>query len=572
MFKRFFISGHVSTALFASLVFGCIITARQTTLAAYAIESRMFSRVLLDNLYLSFLWLTLPLCILAFTLPSVVRKNTLKTVVGVFGVSILLVVLSVLVWPSFLLDWVIHTPSTLAGYLFFSLTWLQLVLRDSPTRQKWLLPVAVTLWLGLYGTAYTRDKTWPTDSTQPNMLLITMDTVRWDHVGFSGSVRPTTPFLDSLAAQGTVFEKAWVQAPWTLPSMASIMTGQFPTQHGAYTFDSGISPSTTTLAEALVEQGYDTAGVITNQFLNRKRGFGDGFSKFDDHLWDASHDALTSQDATRIAIEFQQGLTEPYLLWVHYFDPHYTYIEHPDIPFISSEDVAHLKPLDHEMVKMAKTISPADLALVKTVYDEEIRHMDQSIQELVTRFYAQTTKRPSLVVAVSDHGEQFMERGRIGHGKEIFEELVHTPLVVVGEGVPVGRNSHPVAASWIYNTLVSAGTGDTQDTYLRAVAKGAQPNLPIVMHGSYAWGLDQRSLGATDGTHKLTWLQDDDTWMLYNLDDDPKEQRNLWPSQLPTVITLQQTLRGLTIQSDTGGKVDVTDDDLEQLRALGYLD
>jgi arylsulfatase A-like enzyme len=572
MFKRLLHAGHLSSGLFPGLVFGCVIAVQQAMIATYAMESRLFNRVLLDNLSLSALWVTLPLCILGFLAPKFARKSPVRTIAVAFVVSTLLVVLSVLVWPSFLLDWIMQTPATLLGYVLLSFAWLQLVLHIRSTLQKWLLPIAAMLWVGVYTTAYTRDKTWPTQATQPNILLITMDTVRWDHVGFSGSVRPTTPFLDSLAAQGTVFEKAWVQAPWTLPSMASIMTGQFPTQHGAYTFDSGISPKTTTLAEALVEQGYDTAGVITNQFLNRKRGFGDGFRKFDDHLWNASHDALTSQDATDVAIVLQHGLTEPYLLWVHYFDPHYTYLEHPSVPFVHHDDVAHLVPLDHDMVKQAKTISPTDLALVKAVYDEEIRHMDQTIQELVTSFHADKSQRPSLVVAVADHGEQFMERGRIGHGKEIFEELVRTPLIVVGDGVPVSRNSHPVAASWIYNTLVSAGTGDTQSLDLRAIANGAQPNLPVVMHGSYAWGTDHRSLGATDGTHKLTWLQDNDTWTLYNLDDDPKEQHNLWPSQLPTVITLQQTLNGLTPHADTGGKVDVTNDDLEQLRALGYLD
>jgi arylsulfatase A-like enzyme len=570
--QRFPIFGHVTIALIASLAFGCIITARQTVVAACAIESRLFSRLLTDNLTLSFLWVTLPLLVIGLTLPRIVRKSIPKTIVGAFGVSLVLVVISLAAWPPFLLDWIKHTPLTLVAYALFSIGWLQRVLHDNRTPHWWLLPIVITLWIGIYGAAYIRDKTLPTNSTQPNILLITMDTVRWDHVGFLGSVRPTTPFLDGLASQGTVFEKAWVQAPWTLPSMASIMTGQFPTQHGAYAFDGSISPSATTLAEALTEQGYDTGGVITNQFLNRKRGFKAGFRVFDDNLWNASHDVLTSQAATRTAIRIQQQLIEPYLLWVHYFDPHYTYLEHPDIPFIDGDDIAHLIPLDHKMIKRAARITKDDVDLVRAVYDEEIRHMDKAIQQLVTRFYEETPDSPTLIVAVADHGEQFMERGRIGHGKEIFEELVHTPLLIVGDGVPKSRNTHPVSASWIYDTLIAAGTGDTQATDLRAIAKGSQPNLPILIHGSYAWGTDHRSLGATDGTHKLTWHQDDDTWSLYNLDDDPSEQQNLWPSQLPTVTTLQQTLLGLTTKSDTGGKVDVTDDDLEQLRALGYLD
>jgi choline-sulfatase len=152
---------------------------------------------------------------------------------------------------------------------------------------------------------------------RPNIILVTVDTLRADHVESYGYERATTPALASLASKGIVYERAIAQAPWTLPSMASLHTGLYPAEHGAVHYDTRLPSEHRMIAQALRRSGYHTIGVVSHVFVDRRRGFAKGFDRFDESQIKA-HDAVTSDELTRLALrKLERKLVEPFFLWVH---------------------------------------------------------------------------------------------------------------------------------------------------------------------------------------------------------------------------------------------------------------
>ena len=169
-----------------------------------------------------------------------------------------------------------------------------------------------------------------------NVILITIDTVRADHLASYGLTRSTSPNLDALARKGTLFENCISQAPWTLPSMASLHTGLYPSEHGAYHHTTRISDHQSTLAEAFGKANYATAGIVSHGFVASSYGFRQGFDTFnEDHI--RGHGGVSSAEVTNTAIaHLQKHQNRPFFLWVHYFDPHYDYTSYPEVPHFSS--------------------------------------------------------------------------------------------------------------------------------------------------------------------------------------------------------------------------------------------
>ncbi|HEY0556959.1 MAG TPA: sulfatase, partial [Thermoanaerobaculia bacterium] len=251
---------------------------------------------------------------------------------------------------------------------------------------------------------------------RPNLVLITMDTTRADHLGAWGYPYAHTPNLDALAARGTRFVRCDTAAPITLPSHASILTGLFPPRHGVR--DNGtfvLSPKVETLAERLAARGYDTAAVVSAVVLARRQGLDQGFRVYDDDLGAGyTQGSLVSErtaDATTAAaLKAMAGLKAPFFLWVHYYDPHEEY--RPPTRFA---DAAR---------------GPSRL------YDGEIAFMDEQIGELLKRLPAGTD-----VLAVGDHGEMLGEHGEATHGLLLYKAARRVPLLFAGPDVPAGRVS-----------------------------------------------------------------------------------------------------------------------------------
>ncbi|MFL6233354.1 MAG: sulfatase-like hydrolase/transferase [Thermoanaerobaculia bacterium] len=389
----------------------------------------------------------------------------------------------------------------------------------------------------------------------PNLVLITLDTTRADHLGAWGYAQAHTPNLDALAARGTRFVRCDTAAPVTLPSHATLLTGLFPPRHGVR--DNGtfvLAPKVETLAERLAAHGYDTAAVVSAVVLARRQGLDQGFRVYDDDLGAGyAQGSLVSEraaeDTTAAALKALGGLKQPFFLWVHYYDPHEEY--RPPTRFADAAKGPH------------------------RLYDGEISYMDSQIGELLKKLPKETD-----VLAVGDHGEMLGEHGEATHGLLLYRAARRVPLLLAGPDVPAGKAS---------DCLVR--TADVTPTLL-------------ALAGQKAEGLDGRSLlplpaGASCSRETYTesflpffaykWYPlrslADDRFLymkapkssLYDLKADPAESRDLAPTQGKAAQgwdgKLVALLRALGEKLETPVRPEnvLSEEQRRQLASLGYL-
>lgn len=440
--------------------------------------------------------------------------------------------------------------------------------------------VAIVLILGL-GALW-----WATrERTRPNIVLISIDTVRADHLNAYGYDRGTSPRIAELARTGVLFENAYSQAPWTLPALASMNTSLYPSEHNATGVQTALGKEVVTLAEALSAEGYFTMGVVAHGFAGRKHGMAQGFDRFDE-TQDRGHLAVTSEPLNKIAARFLTEVDErPWFLWVHYFDPHYAYIRHPEHGF--AEGYTGKLPAKLEVQRLNRArhrsqISADDLAYIRAVYDEEIAHTDRWIGDLLDKLPVGEEDRPTVTIVTADHGEYFLERGRFFHGKDVYDELVAVPLVIGGDlddDLRGLRVAEPVGLVSVPRTVMElAGIGEHGfgGVDLLAVASGDADPGYVFTEGSYAWGDDERKTAVLFDRWKLIHNHDDDSWELYDLEADPRELANRWEERGEEVTVIKRHLADMIARfGEQGGTaaetVELDEETIKKLRSLGYV-
>jgi hypothetical protein len=310
------------------------------------------------------------------------------------------------------------------------------------------------LVVAVLGLALALTCSWPASGPvpRPNLLLVSIDTLRADHVGFLGYPRGTTPFLDSLAARGQVLTNALVPLPATGPSHASLLTGLHPLEHTVLSNSMTLPDGVETLAEVLREHGYFTMGAVAVSHLGSHYGFGQGFDVLSDK-WDPSPpntvarrtaDAL-NEDVFRLLDAYvRQRGSQPLFLFVHYFDVHSPYSRHPD--FAMAEPIPLPDGVGRGRRKLAKVIDS---------YDQGVRFVDAHLEQLHRRLEGLGLARDLLTAVVSDHGEQLGEHGHAGGHADIYRETVRIPVVMEGKGVAPGRVEVPVSSMDVPVTLLA---------------------------------------------------------------------------------------------------------------------
>jgi arylsulfatase A-like enzyme len=445
-------------------------------------------------------------------------------------------------------------------------------------------------WLPCIGLAFSTlatpscTQSADTPRPQPNILLITIDTLRADHLGSYGYGRPTSPSIDRLAESGLLFERALSPAPWTLPSMATLHTSLYPPEHGAIGARTPLREDVTTLAESLQSVGYDTIGFVTHVFVGRRYGLAQGFHVFDDSLA-LGDEAVTSQDLTRNALRYlRRRGREPFFLWVHYFDPHMSYLRHPEFGFLPADSP---RQLGYEELHTAEPAlrddsvpDPFSLETVEGIYDEEIAFTDAAIGRLLEGIERMTLDRPTVTVLTADHGEYFMERGRFGHGRDVYDELVHVPLIISGnidEKLKGRRFPETVAVASIAHTLAELARVENNPFHgedLLAIDQRARRT--VLSYGCYAWGTDDRKIMAESEGWKLIQHLDDNRFELFDVRRDPRETVNLWDHEQGPSSSAKQALRAALDEVSHGLEGDapsihLAPEEIERLEALGYV-
>ncbi len=414
-----------------------------------------------------------------------------------------------------------------------------------------------------------------------NIVLISIDTVRADHLDLHGYDRKTSPAVTAMASQGVVFQHAISQAPWTLPSMASVLTSLYPSEHGAVGARTRINQDIETLAEKLRSSGYHTIGIVSHTFVDKKHGFAQGFDIFDESQI-LGHNAITSEALTQLAIKYLKAEEDkPFFLWVHYFDPHFTYVRHPEFGFASGYS-GELPDQIPGMGLGERRLSREDIEFVRSVYDEEIAYTDAHIGRLLSRIKRMGLDDSTVIILTADHGEYFMDRGKLFHGKDVYEPLVHVPLVISGaipdklRGREVGQS---VGISSIPKTIMELVGIDNHSFHgenLLALADNNRDSSPVFTEGSTAWSERHRKKAIIYKGWKLIYNIDRDTYELYHIDADRKERKNLWKDSSTRnselAIFMKQELdkfpsKEATVVED----VEMSDEVIKHLRSLGYV-
>jgi arylsulfatase A-like enzyme len=337
-----------------------------------------------------------------------------------------------------------------------------------------LAAVVVMLGVGLVGWQRFAERralrNLPVASGEtPNVLLLILDTVRSLELSLHGYERATSPQLDRFASRGVTFDWAMSTAPWTLPSHASMFTGRYPFETNAY-FRTALDDRFPTLAEALREHGYATAGFVANtEYTGRATGLARGFIRYEDYEPSAGYLATSSailrtlswsrtlrkvlgyyellgrKDGHTINSAFLkwQGKNtgRPFFAFLNYFDAHAPYL--PPAPFDTLFGGTKNRHFLVQQERYVKTSSPElkpHIPTELTAYDQSIAALDAQLGQLFAELERRGLLRNTVVLVTSDHGEEFGEHGILGHAYNLNTTLLHVPLVVVApNGVPVGQ-------------------------------------------------------------------------------------------------------------------------------------
>ena len=393
---------------------------------------------------------------------------------------------------------------------------------------------------------------------RPNVLLISVDTLRADRLGCYGG-RVPTPEMDALARRGARFPVAVAHAPLTAPSHASLLTGLLPPRHGVRDNGAFVLPEgPLTLAQAFAGAGWRTAAFVSGFPLDRRFGFGRGFERFDDRL-PRGQDARRAEhverrgDATADAfLAWLAGLptgreAAPWLAFVHFFDPHAPYE------------------------------APGDLAArAGGAYEGEVAFVDAQVGRLLAALLARGESERTLVLLTSDHGESLGEHGERTHGVFVYDSTLRVPLLVAGPGVSAGATPAAVARGVdVLPTLLDlAGLpapAGLDGRSLRPALEGRPlPDAPAYAESLFcARALGWAPLHAwRSATHKLVLAPRVE---LYDLDRDPAEAVDLAGREAERVAELRRPLEALLARAVAPVSAAADPAATERLRALGYL-
>ena len=434
---------------------------------------------------------------------------------------------------------------------------------------------------------------------KPNHIVVVgVDTLRSDHMSAWGYRRPTTPSIDALAeTEAVLFENAYSSSSWTLPSMASMFTSLHPVQHQVVDRGFRLDPSLSTLAGALSDEGWLTAGFVTHIYVSSLFGLDSGFDEFHELSIDWSFEEGHQLRADAVNEEVLPWLTanadEQFFVYIHYFDPHWDY----DPPGRWSEefiDPGYKGPAEgtwqyiSRFLPLDKLMPPRALQRVIDLYDGEILWTDDQIGRLVDHLKSLGIWDETLFVLLADHGEELQDHGSMHHIRTLFEEVLRVPLLFK---LPGGRSesirsrvpqriSNLDIAPTILDLAGIDSPSDFEGQSLRPLmSQESGRDRPIFAH-TLRHESDKATLiqGDLKVIHTKTPGREDTE--LYDLSVDGKESTDL--SEADPAMT-QQALDRLLIEiegmrtwsEDRNLEPDptsLTAEQIEHLRALGYVD
>jgi arylsulfatase A-like enzyme len=412
---------------------------------------------------------------------------------------------------------------------------------------------------------------------RPNVILISIDTLRADHLGCYGYDPPTSPAIDRFRGDAVLFREAIAHAPSTLPSHASIFTSLVPQHHGAVVTEARPLPkAAVTLTEVLRDSGYATRAVVSGAQLARPYGLAQGFGTYREVDFDSPFKKVVAE-----GLKLADRTREPFFLFLHTYEVHHPYT--PEAERLARFDQGYTGDLpDHMPIRLLSEISmekrrigPEDLKHIVATYDAEISSVDDAFAELVAGLERRGLYDDSLIVLTSDHGEEFGEHGSVGwHAHTLYDELLHVPLLVklpgqahAGSEVASAVRGIDLAPTVLAVAGLTAPEQFSGRSLLPFMRRPEAPALPAVVWRETMSHEKGDFTGVRAGGWKLHMNR------LYDLRNDPLERRDLTAEHpeerreleehLATVLRSRRSLRTAPVAIDAATR--------KSLRALGYL-
>lgn len=422
---------------------------------------------------------------------------------------------------------------------------------------------------------------------RPNVLLVVIDTLRAEHCSAFGYERRTTPVLEDLAQRGSAFDGAWAQGSWTLPSMVSLLTGRSVVENRRTVPDAA-----TTLAERFRAAGYDTAAVVANPLLIASAGFAQGFAHYSVARPKVDAKDMPAEAVVLEARPLLASLREPFLAWIHLYDPHGPCRPPPNLVPRTRRARA---TVDEYQSRMRPDVAfrfnePAVAVLEHAIalYDGEVAHADAALGHLLAALRQRGVLERTIVVVTSDHGEGLFEHADIpearakndarlypDHGDHQYEEALRVPLVLAGPGIPKGRRAAGLVENVdVFPTLLAA-SGLPADPH--ASGRDLRELLDRGKPAVFAVGAAARSVRLDTGEK---WIepyperaQSGAVPELFQLERDPRERANLAAAEPARARALAERLaQWIAAGRSALPEGDATSADLDdRLRELGYV-
>jgi arylsulfatase A-like enzyme len=431
----------------------------------------------------------------------------------------------------------------------------------------------------------------PAAPDRPNVLVIVVDTLRADAVGPRGDLPSATPALDALAARGLSFAQAVSQSSWTLPSVASLMTGLPPRTHGALGQDENakttgglarwgvLGDDVLTWAEVATRAGVSTIGVSSNPLISRGTNLAQGFETFVELPWDPEgRDWPRARDVNDAFVTWlRRNRSHRFVGYLHYMEPHDPYTPATPPPAPAGVRPAVARGWVQEIAKRINwergtPLAAVEVAHLRERYRAEVADWDRAFGELRAALGSLGVAERTLIVVTADHGEEFQEHGRLKHGSHLYEETVRVPLVLAGPDVPSGRRDHLVQGIDLFPTVVEA-IGASPPAGLAGRSLLAEPaERTAILETATGIAPDGHAIDLT-AVRTARWKLIETPALprseLYDLVGDPGEARDrsdAAPERAPLAEALA-TWRAVTPEPTGAGSADLGD----KLRALGYV-
>lgn len=438
------------------------------------------------------------------------------------------------------------------------------------------LLIVALLVCGLTALSACSDNQAAAQRPPANLVLISIDALRADHVSAYGYDRPTTPNIDALAAESVLFERAYSHISSTVPAFASVMTSKYPHHHGVIeTYNFALSEDENTMAERLRAAGLKTAALLGVGILMPTKGLNQGFETYSVAPFRERDYWLPAPHVTDAALKWlEENHHSRFFLWVHYFEPHQPYDIVPEgyrNRFLAAPGPKALSALRKKpgLYRHRKKIIDE--------YDGAVAFVDSQVGRLLGRLKEMGLRDRTMLVLTGDHGEGLLEHGLHGHVLQIYEPLVRVPLIIYVPRIRPSRVVDNVEHIDILPTVLHQFGLDVAPSFDGRVLPLDGSAYPPRDAYAETWVSGQgRKVMINDGRWKLIMSDPGfgaDERELYDLQSDPGESVNLAAQEYEKTAELEERLLGWMKDYVAGHHfIGSTPAEVEMLKSLGYIE